>query len=248
MVQIIESFSGSKRTWSLADLSGHLALPKSTLHRFLVSLETHGILRRDPQDKLWRLGYRLVSWGRTAEECTGLADVARPVMRQIARATNETVTLTVYADLEVICIEKIDTRHSVRLALEVGQGRPAHAGASSKILMAFLPESEVRAIILERGLPRLCTNTITQEDELLPNLDQIRQKGFASSVEETDPGAWGIATPIRDSRGHVVAAMGIIGPLLRFTDALAQEYVDICRRASDEITMLIGGVPAEPMT
>jgi DNA-binding IclR family transcriptional regulator len=63
LVKVVECFSGEKHTWSLAELSASLDLPKSTLHRFLISLETHSILRRDPADRLWRLGYRLVTWG-----------------------------------------------------------------------------------------------------------------------------------------------------------------------------------------
>ena len=67
LVRVLDSFSG-RPTWSLAELSTHLGLPKSTLHRFLVSMEAHGILRRDSGDKRWRLGYHLVLWGNLAAQ------------------------------------------------------------------------------------------------------------------------------------------------------------------------------------
>jgi IclR family KDG regulon transcriptional repressor len=241
LVQVVECFSGENPTWSLAELSASLDLPKSTLHRFLISLETHGILRRDPADRLWRLGYRLVTWGKLAEKSTGLNDVARPIMRQIAAETGETVALTVYEGHEVVCIEKIDTRHSVRLAFEVGGRRPPHAGASSKVLMAYLSQEEIRAIIRDQGLPKLCANTISDPEELAADLARIRELGYALSVEETDPGAWGIATPIWDRSGQVIGAIGVAGPVMRFSDDLAQQYVAVCRRASQEIAELMGG-------
>ncbi len=244
LVRVLDVFSADRPTWSLADLSAKLCLPKSTLHRFLVSLETHGILRRDPADKLWRLGYRLVTWGELAERATGLGHVARPIMREVAALTGEMVALTVYCEGEVVCLEKIDTNHSVRLALEVGARRPAHAGASSKVLMAYLNPAEVDVIVRRKGLPKLWVNSITERGELLTELSAIRQQGYAMSMEETDPGAWGIATPIQDRQGHVVAAIGVAGPTTRFSEELAQRYVTVCREASQRISALISGAEA----
>ena len=66
LVSVLDSFSAERPAYSLSELSARLELPKSTLHRFLVSLETHGILRRNPEEKLWRLGYRLCVWGGLA--------------------------------------------------------------------------------------------------------------------------------------------------------------------------------------
>jgi DNA-binding IclR family transcriptional regulator len=203
-------------------------------------MEFHGILRRDPDDKRWRLGYRLVTWGELAAETTDLRHVARPIMRDLVDATGETVVLTVYQDQEVVCIEKVETSHSVRLALDVGTRRAPHAGASSKILMAYLPDDEIQAIINDKGLPGVCTNTITDSDELVAELARIRERGYAESVEETDPGAWGVATPIYGWNGDVAAAIGIVGPSLRFTDELAQQYVELCRDAARQISTLLG--------
>lgn len=239
LVKILESFSPEKPAWSLTEFSVHLELPKSTLHRFLASLESHGILRRDVDDKRWRLGYRLVTWGELAAASTGLRHVARPIMRDLVAATGETVILTVYQSQEVVCIEKVETSHSVRMTLEVGTRRPPHAGASSKILMAYLPEEEIQAIIRDRGLPRLCTNTITDPEDLVAELVRIRERGYAESREETDPGAWGVATPIRGRNGDVVAAIGIAGPSSRFTDELVQRYVTFCHQAAQRISALL---------
>ena len=240
LVKILDCFSPERSAWSLVEFSSYLGLPKSTLHRFLTSLESHGILRRDPEDRRWRLGYRLVTWGELAAESTDLRHVARPAMRDLVAATGETVVLTVYQDQEVVCIEKVETSHSVRLALDVGTRRPLHAGASSKILMAYLTDEEIQAIIHDRGLPEVCTNTITDPDELMAEVGRVRERGYAASVEETDPGAWGVATPIHGWNGDVAAAIGIVGPSLRFTDELAQQYVALCRDAARQISALLG--------
>jgi DNA-binding IclR family transcriptional regulator len=122
-----------------------------------------------------------------------------------------------------------------------GERREAHAGASSKILMAYLPEQEIAAIIREGGLPRLCTNTIVDPDQLRAELANIRECGYAESHEETDLGAWGIATPIRDQDGNVAAGAGIAGPSSRFTPELRQQWVVLCQQAAEQISAQLGG-------
>jgi DNA-binding IclR family transcriptional regulator len=243
LVEILDCFCEDRPAWSLAALSAHLSLPKSTLHRFLSSMEAHGMLRRDPDDKRWSLGYRLFIWGSVAAENTGLRHVAKPIMEDLVAATGETAILTVYHSREVICVEKVETSRSVRLTLAVGSRRPPHAGASSKVLMAHLPADEIQAIIRDNGLPKLCTNTITVADELLAELSRIRERGYAESREETDLGAWGVATPVVGADRNVVAGIGIAGPSSRFSDDRAEEYVRLCQDAARRLsTILRSGV------
>jgi DNA-binding IclR family transcriptional regulator len=209
------------------------------MHRFLVALEYHGVLRRGARDKRWRLGYRLTIWGELAAESTGLHHLARPVMRDLTERTGEMSLLTIYEHGDIVCIERVETPHSVRLQLNVGQRQPPHAGASSKILMAYLPESEIEAVIDEQGLPERCVNTITDRYTLLAELAKIRRRGYAMSVEETDFGAWGVATPVFDRDGDVVAAIGIAGPLLRMTDELTESCIVECRDAAERMSNIL---------
>jgi IclR family KDG regulon transcriptional repressor len=239
LVGVLDSFTQEDSAWSLAELSARLELPKSTLHRFLVGLESNGILRRDAYDRKWRLGYRLFIWGSLAAESNGLRQVARPILHDLAGETGETALLTVYHNHEVICTEKVETNHHVRLSLEIGMRRPCHAGASSKALMAYLPDAEIDAIIEEKGLPRLCVNTITDAARLKVELSQVRSLGYALSLEETDPGAWGAAAPIHDWKGEVVGAVGIAGPTQRYEASRLQDYALMCCQAADKVSALL---------
>ncbi len=239
LLDILDCFSPEHLSWSLTELSEALDLPKSTLHRFLVAMEYHGILRRGTSDKRWRLGYRLAIWGELAALSTGVQHLAKPVMRDLTKATGEMSLLTIYEHREVVCIECIETAHSVRLTLNVGQRQFPHAGASSKILMAYLQDAEIETIIQEQGLPKLCINTIIEPDVLRAELETIRERGYAMSVEETDVGAWGVATPIFDREGDVVASVGVAGPLLRLTDEMAESCIAECRQAAERISHLL---------
>ena len=138
LVKVLDCFTQEQSTWSLAELAAQLGLPKSTLHRFLVGLESHGILRREVDDKKWRLGYRLFVWGSMAAESTGLRQIARPVMHELASATGETALLTVYHNREVICTDKVETSHHVRLSLEVGARREEKLPGDDRALVLWL--------------------------------------------------------------------------------------------------------------
>jgi DNA-binding IclR family transcriptional regulator len=102
--------------------------------------------------------------------------------------------------------------------------------------MAYLPDEERESIIEDQGLPRLCVNTITDGEALDAELATVRGDGFAQSVEETDVGAWGVATPIRDWEGKVIAAIGVAGPNSRFGEELSRTYVACCERAAKRIS------------
>ncbi len=241
IVTVLDCFTREQPAWSLAELSVRLGTPKSTLHRFLIGLETHGIVRRDGQDRRWRLGYHLVVWGSCAAESTSLRDVTRPAICRLMEASGETAILTVYQNGEVICLDVCESPHAVQLRLAVGMRRPAHAGASAKVLLAYRPEEEIEAVIRTSGLPRLCEQTITEGRALQQDLACIVAQGYAISLEETDPGAWGVATPVFDERGQVVAAIGLAGPTLRYSPDKVEQWVALCREAARDVGRMLGG-------
>lgn len=240
LVRVLDCFTPDRPTWSLAELSTYLSFPKSTLHRFLLGLDAYGILRRDAADKRWRLGYRLFVWGNLAADSTDLRHIAHPILRELVAETGESAILTVYQDGEILCLDKVETTQPVRMTMTIGSRRPAHAGSSSKVLMAYLPQAEVEAIINQQGLPKLCTNTITDPAKLLIELKQIRTQGYARSLEETDLSAWGVAAPVFGwKEGQVVAAIGIAGPTSRYDERLIKKYIGRCREAARQISALL---------
>jgi len=240
MVAIFDCFTEENPVLSLAELASRLKIPKPSLYRHMTALEHHGLLYRD-NEKQWSLGYRLFIWGTLVPEITTIRFITKQFLQDLVTATNESAILTIYNNHEVICVDKFESSHSVRMTLTVGSQRKPHAGASSKVLMAYLPDDEIQDIIKQKGLPKLSTNTITDPQELIAELARIRENGYAFSKEETDVGAWGVAAPIFNSMGKITAGIGIAGPTSRFSDELHEKYVVLCRKASMEITAILRG-------
>lgn len=240
VVRILECFSPDCTEWSLADLTSHLDVPKSSLHRYLLAMEHHGILRRD-QNRSWHLGFRLFLWGNMVSELSSLRHIAGPYLNHLVSITRESAFLTIYDQQEVVCIDKVESTQAVRLTLSVGKRRMPHAGAASKIIMAYLPDEEIQSILHRQGLPKICKNTITDPQELQDELAQIRERGYAFSVEESDEGAWGLATPIFDGEGKTWAAISVAAPVSRFSEAQRGRCMELCILASQEISSLLRG-------
>lgn len=241
---ILELFTPEKPTWSGSEVSAALDLSRSTAYRVLKVLEAHHYLWQDRETKRFRLGSQAMSLGWRAFENVELRRLAYPIMRRLFDATGETVILTVLSEdrTQSVCVERIDSRHQLRLILEIGRRVPLHAGASSKILLAYLPaEQRARAIAL-RGLPAVNKNTITDRDLLEAHLREISNRGYAVSFEETNEGAAGIAAPIFDRRGEISGGLGIAGPLSRFSHETLPQLISIVLAHAAEITHLWGGL------
>jgi IclR family KDG regulon transcriptional repressor len=236
LVAILNCFTADRPSWPLTELSKHLGWPKATTHRYLKVLETYGLLYRSREDKSFRLGYKLYMWGSLAAEAMPLREIARPIMQKLKEETGEMVVLMTYHNQEVVCIEKIDTEKRLRVALDIGRHQAPHASSSCRVIMAFLPEAEIMNIIREKGLPKICENTITDADTLLAKLGEVRAKGYAHSCEEVDPDVCGISAPIFDHKGAVIAGISVLGPIYRFTEDLVEPYSKLVKEAARKIT------------
>lgn len=237
---ILNSFSEDDHALSLTEISHRIGLPKSTTYRFLEALESQGLLTREPHDQGFRLGYQLIRWGTLAQNGLDLRNLAVPILRDLAAATGETAILSVRYGTVGIWLELIESRQPVRLAMHVGQRIMLHAGASSKVLWAFLPDEERERLLQEVELVPLRPKTITSPDLMRTELQAIRERGYATSFEETDEGAMGIAAPVYDHTGQPVAGIGIAAPLSRVPPERAVELAQPVLQAGYELSRRLG--------
>lgn len=233
---ILNCFSQEAPVLSLTEISNHLDLAKSTAHRLLTAMEYHGLLTREVDGPGYRLGYQLLSWGMLMQKTHDLRNEALPFLRTLVEKTSETAILSVRSGDEGICVEMVESSQPVRLAMQVGRRLMLHAGASAKVLWAFLPDEEIRRILNEIALVAVQVNTITDPDEMYRELVTIRERGYATSFEETDKGAMGITAPVYDHTGWPVAGIGIAAPIARVAQdqipAIARLVVDSGRQLS----------------
>lgn len=238
---VLSLFTRDAPEWGVTEMAARSGLPKSTVFRVLRVLLHHDYLAQDPLTKRFRLSLGALELGRRAYEGLELRNVATAVLDRIAAHTGETVLLEVLNQEHdrVVCIERAQRRSGLHLILEVGSTAPLHTGASSKVLLAFMPEEQIERVI-GRGLTPLTKHTITDPDVLRRDLAEIRRLGYALSFEETDEGAAGLAVPIRDRAGQVVAGLTIAGPITRLNRSALLRFLDVARDGACQIERDLG--------
>jgi DNA-binding IclR family transcriptional regulator len=243
-IRLLAAFSPARGEWGVSELSAELGLPKSTVHRIARVLAAHHYLSRAPGTGRLRLGLAALELGRTAQEGLELARVSHAVLERLAAESGETVLLMVLDETRdrAVCIARAESRMHLRLILEVGTSAPLHAGSSSKVLLAHMAAEEIERVIAA-GLPRLARGTITRPDVLRRDLAQTRVRGYARSVEETNEGAAGLAVPIFDARGGLLAGLSIVGPLARFGERQVPRLLHLAHRGVGEIRRALGLPP-----
>jgi DNA-binding IclR family transcriptional regulator len=234
-LDVLLLFDEEHPEWSVAELSQALGLHRSIVYRVLRTFEQRGVLTRGHPGGRYRLGLKLVELANVVLANMDSRQVAHPVMERLVRETGESAFLTVVSEDESVCIHRIESSQRVRVTLTIGGRYPLYAGASDKLLLAYLPPEEIDKVIA-RGLKQLTPDTITSPDGLREDLAKIRRQGWAFSVGELTPGVAAIAVPLRDSNGDVVAALSIGGLASRFGENRLQTLIEITCQAAEEVS------------
>ncbi|MGE0717345.1 MAG: IclR family transcriptional regulator [Alphaproteobacteria bacterium] len=214
-LQLIEHLVRVDGSCGVSELSRTLRIPKSNIHRVLETLVEGGYARSDPETGRYSLTLRLWELGSALVSRIELRPVAAPHLRTLAGSSDETVHLSVLDDGEVIYLDLIEGAQPVRAYTRVGGRAPAYCVATGKALLAFEEPH-----VVERVAARLEAHsgtTIVDRVRLEAELERIRRDGVAFNHGEWRAAVCGVAAPIRDSTGRVVAAVGISGPCARLT-------------------------------
>lgn len=213
--RLLKQFSTRDRELGVSELSRRLDLGKSTVHRLLVTLTSEHLLEQDSLTGKYRLGLAMHDLGAAVTTHLDLHEAVIPPLEQLRSATQETCQVAVLDGREVVYVERLDSPQTLRLFLEVGRRNAAHSTSTGKCLLAFLPDSELDAVLdgweLEQKTPR----TITDGTALRAHLGEIRRQGFAWNINESEVGVLSVSAPIRNLAGRVIAAMSAAGPETR---------------------------------
>ena len=201
----------------LSELAKKSDLSISTIQRLSYTLQKLELLNRDPATKQFQIGPKMVSLALTVVNDLEIKKIARPFMQDTSDRIGEVVGLMVRSGGQIILTEIIRTDQILNINMDTGAIVPPHAAASSKSILAFIPEAEVEAILNKIEWTPYTENTITSVASYKALLKEVRQLGYAVAVEENAYGFSAIAAPIRDNHGEVIASVTIMVPSFRIT-------------------------------
>lgn len=234
VLDVLLLFNPDRNRLSIEEMSQLLNTPKSTVYRYVRILADKGFLEKSGTAH-YQLGLAFIALARTAfSNNRDLRLIALPSMQRIAEQIGESVSLMRISKQQVVCIESIEGQQALRVTIEKGRIQPMHAGASSKVLLAFQNDEQWRNL-LQLPLQRYTETTITDLEALATELRTIRRQGFAISNGEIEVGARAIAVPIRNALGEVIAALSIEAPHSRMDDVTVRTYVALLKHEATVI-------------
>lgn len=204
---------------SLTEIAAKTELHKSTVHRLLASLEGRGYMIRNAETDKYRIGFRIWELAANMSQSDDPAVLLQPEMERLRDSLGETISLYVRDGNERIRIQAVQSNQAIRRVAPIGARLPLSVGASSKVLIAF-SEADVQAQLLQE----LEWASSADRESFVRQLGDIRRLGYATSIEEREPGAAAVSAPIYNRAHKLVAALGVSGPSNRLTLEKMKEH------------------------
>jgi DNA-binding IclR family transcriptional regulator len=241
---LLEAMSAAPSEVGIAELAKQVALHVSTVHRLLATLVRLGYVRQSPQTGRYGLGAKTFHLAHAYLGHLDLRRAVRPVLLELSQATGETANLVILDEGEALYLDKVESPRSLQIFSRIGRRAPLHCTAAGKVLLAFR-EREAKAVLTRERFEPLTRRTITSREQLLRELEKVREQGFGLDLEECEAGARCIAAPVHGPIEEAVAAISVSGPVVRMpmkrVQAVTADVVAAARRVSEQI-----GWQAEP--
>jgi IclR family transcriptional regulator, KDG regulon repressor len=237
-LRVLEAFSYAEPVLGVSELARKLGIGKSSAHRALSTLLEAGYVSKTP-DGRYRLGLKLHELGQLVVSGLRLHEVAVPPLERLRQATSETVHLAVLDGTDVVYIDRFESEGMAPMLKRIGRRMPVHVTSSGKCLLAF-GDTRVLQAVLDQGLNRLASHTITSKHLFLDVLASVRADGYAVSVEESEPGVASVGAPVFGRDGSCIAAVSMVGSAPRMCDDYLTRSIRQVRRCAFEISKGMG--------
>lgn len=225
-------------TAGVTEIAAELEVHKSTAFRLVSTLEAHRLVEQAGDRGRYSLGVGLLRLAGATTARLDLVQEARPITRQLAADTGETVNLTVRAEHAALYLDQVAGSSALQSHNWVGQHIPLHATSNGKVLLSELtPEQLAEAL---GSLARFTPATITSKAQLRKELAQIREQGYSLAIDELEVGLTAVAAPIRNAHGDVIASISVSGPTFRLSGERLEAVIPQCLAAAEEISHRLG--------
>lgn len=226
----------------VTEIADELGVHKSTAFRLVAALERRGLVEQRAERGKYMLGFGVVRLAAAATARYDLIGQSRAICEQLANDVGETVDIAVLQDGAAVNIEEVRGPAALSVQGWVGQRTPLHATSSGKVLLAYLPEQSLDAI-LAADLAQVTPETIVDPLILRRQLAEIRHNGYSFTLGEFEDGLNAVAAPVRSHDGTVIAAVSVSGPAFRITADQITGVAKSVRRAAAGISAQLGYVP-----
>jgi len=225
---------------SLSDFQRRVGIRGSMAHRLASTLRHAGFLEQNSESGRYRLGLKILELTRLVLNGIPLRRLALPHLTTLAEKTGGNANLSIRVDDTVLYLARVPSPRIQDTYFHTGRKAGLHCTALGKILLAFLPSGERDRVVKGLRMEPHTPNTITDPDELLAHLDDVRRTGFATDREEFMVGSHCIAAPIRGPEGVTIGAISISTTLLDMSHEQLRERLPVLLEAARATSSSMG--------
>ncbi len=238
-LEVIRSFSATAPQQTLSEVAARTGLTRAGARRILLTLQTLGYVETDGRQ--FRLSPRILDLGFAYLSSLPIWNLAEPVMEDLVEEVRESSSAAVLDGLDVVYVLRVPTHKIMRTNLGVGSRLPACWTSMGRVLLAALPEDELRSRLESHPLQRWTEHTATDVPTLLARIAQARQQGWCLVNQELEEGLISIAAPLTNRTGQTVAALNISGQANRTSAQVMQEsMLPALLKAARTISRMMG--------
>lgn len=234
-LRILETLSNYDNL-SLAEISEKVQLHKATTHRLVNSLLENGYIEKDPATKKYRISLKLFQLGNRRVQNIDFLNVAKSMIQQLSLETDQTVHLVVEDDDKVLYIDKHDSKRAGhQMRSKVGEKAPMYVTAVGKAILATKSNAEIAKYWEQADIQEKTTNTITNLEDFMVEINTIREQGYAVDNEENEYGVVCIGASFASYKEISAGAMSIslFTDELKYKSEYIQKIVETTRKTSN---------------
>jgi IclR family transcriptional regulator, KDG regulon repressor len=244
-MNLLEALVRSNQPRRLTELSRELGLTKPNVYRLLSTLSTLGYVKKDPDTSLYSPTLKLWEMGSMLVRDVDLQSVAGPRLRKLCDETHESTQLAVWDGGYVVYVDKVDSAQPLKAITSIGSRVPATVVSTGKALLAWLPTSSLDTAL--EHVKRYTPLTMVNRKEVEKDLDETRARGYSVNRGEFRLGVCGIAAPVRDRSGNVVASIAVWGSEKNILGSRLDELAAMTMASAREISREMGYVEPSAM-
>jgi len=235
---VIRAFADSRRPQTIAQISQQTGIPRAAVRRCLHTLKQLGYV--DAELNNFTLRPKVLALGYSYLSSTPLTISAQPCLNQISSTLNESSSLALLEEDQVLYVARSATSRVMSVSLGAGSRLPAYCTSLGRVLLAHLPDAELDAYFARVELKPMTEHTITDPARLREELARVRREGYALINEELELGLRSIAVPVRGASGRVLAALNVGAQAVRVPpERMVGEFLPVLRHAAQELSVLL---------
>lgn len=209
LLDVLGTFDLSHRAQTVEEIAQRLDQPPSSVYRSVKALREAGYLGAS-QDGVYRLQPKILQLAAVARADNSLVRCSRGPLQQLTQRTRQTSMITVRTDRWAVCLDSVASGQSIGITIPPGKLLPLHAGATSRVLLAYLSETERRAFYTEHPLEAL-VGASTEVLQLENELSVVRARGWDMTDGQFEAGIYSCAVPIFDVDSVAIASISVVG-------------------------------------